>query len=83
MKIKGRHPEKNDSFLVEHVCNFIMYVTKGKGIVFAGNQAIRVQKDDVVYIPKNTRFAVEGIFEYVTVDSPGFYPEQSEEVTHS
>ena len=78
MKISGRHPEKENEWLFEHDCQFVIYVTKGKGKVYVGKKTIVVTVSDVVFIPTETPFAVEGNFEYVTFDTPGFYPEQSE-----
>jgi mannose-6-phosphate isomerase-like protein (cupin superfamily) len=78
MQIQGRHPE-GKGFLLEHDCQFVIYVTKGKAKIFAGDQIFEVKVGDVVFVPTETKFAVEGDVEYVTVDTPGFYPEQSEE----
>ena len=80
MKVKGRHPKDPKTFVVEHDCQFVMYVTKGKGRYYLGDDVVSVEEGDVVYVPTETKFAVEGEFEYVTVDIPAFYLEQSEEV---
>lgn len=80
MEVNGRHPSEEGKFLIEHDCNFVIYVTKGKGVIFAGDERFKVEKGDVVFVPDNNKFAVEGILEYVTVDVPAFYMEQSEEV---
>jgi mannose-6-phosphate isomerase-like protein (cupin superfamily) len=80
MVVNGRHPEDADAFLIEHVCSFVMYVTKGSGRVFAGDDTFDVESDDVVFVPAEHRFAVMGKLEFITFDSPAFYPEQSEEV---
>lgn len=81
MVVNGRHPQKEGSFLLEKECSFIMYVLSGKGRVFAGNEIFDVVAEDVVFVPKENNFAVEGNFEYITFDSPAFYMEQSGEVT--
>ena len=80
MIVDGRHPIGVDKFILEHECSFIMYILKGSGRVFAGDQVFEVSPTDVVLVPANNKFAVEGKFEYITFDSPAFYPEQSEEV---
>lgn len=80
MKVNGRNPENEKTFNIEHDCSFIIYVTSGNGIVYADDQKFLVTVGDVVFVPKNNKFAVEGVFEYVTVDTPAYYPEQSEEV---
>jgi mannose-6-phosphate isomerase-like protein (cupin superfamily) len=80
MFVNGRHPEGENTFILEHDCNFVMYITKGNGIIYAGDESFEVVSGDVVYIPKENRFAVEGQFEYITVDTPAFYPEQSETI---
>ncbi|MCX6783912.1 MAG: hypothetical protein NT141_02490 [candidate division WWE3 bacterium] len=81
MVIKGRSPEESSKFLLEHVCQFVMLVTRGSGKVFTEAEVFEVTVDDVIFIPTECIFAVEGDFEYITVDLPAFYPEQSEEVT--
>ena len=78
MTISGRHPEKR--FLLEGDCAFYLYVTTGDGKIYAGEEVFEVTVGDVMYVPINTKFACEGNMEYVTFDSPGFYPEQSQEV---
>jgi mannose-6-phosphate isomerase-like protein (cupin superfamily) len=80
MIVKGRHPQ-GKAFFLEHDCAFIIYVTKGKGTVYAGNEKFDVEIGDAVLVPTDNKFAVEGNMEYVTVDVPGYYHEQSEEIT--
>lgn len=80
MVVNGRHPVDPDTFLVEHACEFIMYILSGEGIVQAGDDKFNVKPGDTVFVPKDTKFAVEGKFVYITVDVPAFYLEQSEEV---
>ena len=79
MKVDGRHPENEDEFVLEHDCQFILYVLKGKGIVYVEDQVFEVAVGDAVYVPIENRFAVEGSgFEYITVETPAWYPEQAE-----
>lgn len=78
MKVDGRHPIQENKFIIEHKCQFVVYVTKGKGKIFAGNEIFDVKIGDVVFVPINNRFAVEGKLEYVTFENPAWYPEQSE-----
>lgn len=80
MVIKGRHPQDNKTYLIEHACNFVIYITKGGGTIYAGEEKFQVGVDDVVFVPTDNKFAVEGDMEYITVDNPSFYPEQSEEI---
>lgn len=80
MVIDGRHPKDKNTFLLEHDCAFILYLTKGKGKVYVGDEVFEVGVGDAVFVPTEQRFAVEGKMEYVTVDTPAFYREQSEEV---
>lgn len=80
MVLKGRHPKGRNSYILEHGCLFAMYITKGKGTVYAGDEIFRVVVDDVVIVPIDNRFAVEGTMEYITFDLPAYYPEQSEEI---
>jgi mannose-6-phosphate isomerase-like protein (cupin superfamily) len=80
MVVKGRHPVDPDTFIVENDCSFVMYILSGYGKVYAGGQEFDVTAKDVVFVPAKNNFAVEGEFEYVTFDSPAFYPEQSSEI---
>jgi len=80
MAVKGRHPKKNNKYILEHKCNFVMYILKGRGVVHAGDEEFEVEVGDVVFVPANNKFAVEGDVEYITVDTPAFYQEQSEEI---
>jgi mannose-6-phosphate isomerase-like protein (cupin superfamily) len=81
MVVKGRHPKGKNKYILEHECSFVIYVIKGKGQVFAGDELFRVKVGDVVFVPKENKFAVKGEMEYITVDVPAFYLEQSEEIT--
>jgi predicted enzyme related to lactoylglutathione lyase len=80
MVINGRHPEKG--FVVEQGCDFVMYVTQGNGKYYVGDEVFEVKPGDVVFVPTGNKFAAEGEFEYITVDSPAFYPEQTELVPY-
>lgn len=80
MVVKGRHPKEKNKYLLETACQFVIFVTKGNGTIYAGTEKYEVKIADVIYVPANTKFAVEGDLEYVTVDNPGFYPEQSTEI---
>jgi len=80
MVVHGRSPEGAGSFTFETDCDFVMYVTKGSGKVFAGEDVFDVIVDDVVIVPKGNKFAIEGDLEYITVDVPAFYAEQLTEV---
>lgn len=53
---------------------------KGSGKIYAGEETFNVRVGDVVFVPIENKFAAEGDMEYITVDSPAFFPEQSEEV---
>lgn len=80
MVVKGRHPEDPKTFILEHECQFVIYVSKGEGKIYAGDEVFEVKVGDVIFVPTNNRFAVEGNFEYITVDLPAFFPGQSEEI---
>ena len=80
MVVNGRNPEGNNNFLLEKDCDFVIYVIKGNGKVFAGEEIYDVTLDDVIFIPKGNKFAVEGNMEYITVDVPAFYLEQTSEI---
>jgi|SRR3989344_4453071 len=80
MVVSGRHPEGVNKFILEHGCSFVIYVIKGTGKIYAGEDVFEVKAGDVVFVPKENKFAAEGQMEYITVDVPAFYMEQSEEV---
>lgn len=80
MVVHGRHPENPQKVVMEKDCSFVMYVVKGSGKYFINEEEFNVKADDVVYVPSGSTFACEGDFEYITVDVPAYYPEQSEEL---
>lgn len=79
--VNGRHPTDKNKFILEHKCSFVIYVTKGGGKIYAGNKTFAVEEEDCVFVPTENKFAVEGNLEYVKVDGPAFYLEQSEEIS--
>ena len=80
MLVNGRHPKNARSFMMNQVCSFVIFITKGTGTIYAGDEIFNVKPEDVVFIPAKNKYAVEGNFEYVTVDFPSWYPEQYSEV---
>jgi mannose-6-phosphate isomerase class I len=80
MVIKGRSPKDADTFIYERECSFAIYIIRGTGLVLAGGQTFSVQPNDVVFIPAKNKFAMDGDFEYITFDTPAFFPEQAEEI---
>lgn len=80
MVVNGRHPQDPKKVILEKDCSFAMYVIKGKGEYLVNNEKIVVNEGDVIYVPAGSTFACEGNFEYITVDVPTFYAEQSEEI---
>ncbi len=80
MVVKGRHPEDPNKVILEKDCSFAMYVTKGEGKYLVNGEELAVTEGDVVFVPAGSTFACEGDFEYITVDVPAYYPEQSEEI---
>lgn len=81
MVVNGRHPENKNEFIVEHDCQFIIYITKGSGKIYAGDEIFNVKTGDTVYVPTENKFAVEGEgLEYITTETPAWYPEQAEVV---
>ncbi|MCK5177172.1 MAG: hypothetical protein KAQ92_05590 [Candidatus Aenigmarchaeota archaeon] len=80
MVVNGRHPQGNNNFAIENDCTFVIYITKGNGIIYAGEEKFAVEIGDVIFVPNGNKFAVEGKLEYVTIDTPSWYPEQSKEI---
>ncbi|MEK7111099.1 MAG: hypothetical protein AAB856_00740 [Patescibacteria group bacterium] len=84
MVVSGRHPENPKEFILESDCHFMIYVTKGSGKIYAGDDIFQVVAGDVVDVPPGNKFACEGKdFEYITFDTPAFYPEQSKIITEA
>lgn len=81
MVVDGRYPVEPNKFIIEHKCQFVMYIMKGSGKIYVGEEIIDVIEGDVVFVPTETKFASEGKMEYITVDVPAFFMEQSEEIT--
>ncbi len=78
MILNGRTPEKKGTFLCETKLHFMVFVIKGKGKIFRGNEVFNVKEGDCIDVPPKTKFAAEGYdFEYITVESPAWYPEQA------
>src|SRR3989338_3787773 len=65
MVVNGRHPADEKKFILETECQFIMYVMRGVGIVYVEAEEFKVEKGDVVFVPKNHKFAVRGDFQYI------------------
>ena len=84
MVVNGRHPENPKEFILESDCHFMIYVIKGNGKIYAGEEIFSVSVGDVVDVPPRNKFACEGKgLEYITFDVPAFYPEQSEIITEN
>lgn len=78
MTIKGRHPEIENHFIFETGVSFMVYILKGTGTLYVGDNEYEVGPEDVVYVPKSTKYAVESDnLEYLTVESPAWYSEQA------
>ena len=80
MVVNGRHPESGSEYM--HDCQFIVYIIKGDGKIYAGDEIFNVKVGDTVYVPTENKFAAEGkCLEYITVQTPAWYPEQAEVVS--
>lgn len=78
MILNGRTPEEEGTFLCETKVHFMALVVKGKGKMYVGNEVYEVKEGDCVDVPAGTKFAAEGHnFEYITAESPAWYPEQA------
>ncbi len=78
MILNGRTPEKEGKFLCETEVHFMAFVIKGKGKMYIGDNVFDVEEGDCVDVPPKTKFAAEGYdFEYITAESPAWYPEQA------
>ena len=78
MILNGRTPEKEGTFLCETKVHFMVFIIKGRGKILCGNEIFDVEEGDCVDVPAGTKFAAEGYnFEYITAESPAWYPEQA------
>jgi len=78
MILNGRNPEREGAFLLETKVHFMVFVIKGKGKIFLGDEVFDVEEGDCVDVPSGTKFAAGGYnFEYITAESPAWYSEQS------
>lgn len=79
MSVNGRFPA-GDQFEKNKICDFVIYVLEGSGKVYAGEDIFEVEPADVVFVPKQNKYAMEGKFKYLTIDFPAYDPDQSERV---
>ena len=79
MEVRGRFPK--NGYIFNNVCDFFIYVLVGTGTVYAGDETFQVEPKDVVFVPAKNKYAVDGAFEYITVDVPEWNADQAEEVT--
>ena len=79
MKVDGgRSPLNPDRYIYNTLVHFMIYVTKGHGTFYVDDASYEVGPGDVLDVPPKTRFAVSGEnLEYVTIESPSFFLEQS------
>ncbi len=78
MILNGRTPEKEGEFLCETKVHCMMFVIKGNGKMYVDNEVFEVSEGDCVDVPAGSSFAAEGYnFEYITAESPAWYPEQA------
>lgn len=78
MTLNGRTPEKEGTFLCETKVHFMVYIIKGSGKIFCGEDIFDLSEGDSVDVPPGTKFAAEGNFEYITAESPAWYSEQAQ-----
>ena len=77
MILNGRTPEIEGTFICETKVHFMAYVIKGTGKMFCGDDVFEVEEGDCLDVPVGKNFAAQGNFEYVTAESPAWYPEQA------
>lgn len=78
MILNGRTPKKEGTFLCESKLHWMLFVIKGKGKIFLNDDVFEIKEGDCVDFPPGSKFAAEGHdFEYITVESPAWYPEQA------
>ena len=78
--VHGRHPEDSTNWYINHICSMICYIVKGTGKFGIEDIEIPVVKNDVVTIPKEKLYFIEGNLEYVVTSSPAYSREQAEKV---
>jgi len=70
--------KKKEVFFVRPKFTLWHLSIKGKGKMYVGDEIYEVSEGDCVDVPAGTKFAAEGYnFEYITAESPAWYPEQA------
>ena len=59
MVVSGRHPENPKEFILESDCHFMIYVTKGSGKIYAGDDIFQVVAGMLLMFPRATSLRVK------------------------
>lgn len=74
-EINGRYPGKG--YDVDEAVEAIWYVEEGEANIWIGGEVYHVEKGDMVYVPMNEKYWIEGKnLRLVVASSPTWYPEQ-------
>jgi len=78
--VNGRHPHDSGAQFVEHKCNVLFYIIKGKGKVIINGKEFEVQAEDTITIPAGEKYYIKGNLDYVAATSPAYSRDQNEVV---
>jgi mannose-6-phosphate isomerase-like protein (cupin superfamily) len=77
--INGKYPTQH--FILNNECDMVVYVVSGTGKVTSGDEVIELESDDVIFIPKQEKYAWEGDDLKLFIScNPAFTPDQYAEV---
>jgi len=71
IKINGKHGK-----ILSKRDDRIYFILEGKGKFIIGNKENKVEKNDLIFIPKNTSYDIQGKMKYFLVCSPEIKPEE-------
>ena len=80
IRVKGRHPHEKGSRFIEHKCNVLFYIIRGKGKVIVNSEEFLVKSEDTITIPAGIKYYIKGNLDYVVATSPAYSRDQNEVV---
>jgi mannose-6-phosphate isomerase-like protein (cupin superfamily) len=68
----------HETTIIEHKCDFIYYILKGKGYFEINDKKENCIKDELVIVPAGSKFRYAGKLKMLLITTPPFYTEQEE-----
>jgi len=73
-EINGRYPKSGTD--VDTQIEQIWYVLEGSGALLVQDEAHEFESGDMVYVPKNQPYVIQGSMKLLVASSPAWTPEQ-------